>query len=146
MIPFWGQLFRLEGDGAYIFEGGKYTISKNGIVFFEADIPYLLIDEDSLYEDDLYAPFVNPLFDLNQGSAWLAAYEQCYSEGIFGSEFRSTILNSIEGSLANDLAFSSEAYIWTAYCTPEPATLMLLIKRKAGIRKPCLSLLLISIG
>ena len=77
-----------EGDGAYVFAGGTYTISKGGTTFFQAEVPYLLIDEDSLYTDDLYAPFVNPVFNLSANSAWLAAFESASREEDFYPEFR----------------------------------------------------------
>lgn len=130
--------FKMDADGAYIFEGGKYTISKDDVVFFEADVPYLLIEEDSNYTDNLYAPFVDPVFNLDAGSAWLAAYEQYYWGSDFYPEFRGETCSSIEPSLAGGLSYSDTAYISAAYCTeviPEPATVFLLCMGMAGLAR-----------
>lgn len=115
-------------DGAYVFIGGKFSISKDDITFFEADIPTLLVDDDAMgaYTDSMYGVFENAIFDLTQGSAWLAAYASLFDSPYFVPELRASTVSPIEPSLAAGLAFNSEAYVWTAYCVPEPATVLLL--------------------
>lgn len=118
----------IGGDGAFVFEGGKFTISKDAITFFEADIPTLLVDDDAMgiYTDSMYGVFENAVFDLTQGSAWLAAYAALFDSANFVPEFRASTMSLIEPSLAAGLAFNDEASVWAAYCVPEPATVLLL--------------------
>jgi hypothetical protein len=115
------------GDGAYVFTGGKYTISKNDIVFFEASIPTMLIDDEgqSLFSDNIYGVFEDPIFDLTQGSQWLADYQQLWDSDFVG-EFRASTAMPIESYLEQGLAFNTSAAVRAAYCVPEPATVLLL--------------------
>jgi hypothetical protein len=119
-----------SGPDNTVLDGGVFRIHKNGVTYFEADLPNLIVDDDAIGEfgDNLFGQFGNPRFYHTDESPWLAAYEQTYlNRPDLLSEFRGRTSSPIEDSFRNLTPYDGRTTALTAFCeVPEPASLCLL--------------------
>jgi hypothetical protein len=127
-ISFTGFTLANQEGGGYYFEDGSLVVSKAGTTYFQADVPWLFVDDDARAEfgDNLFGELSQIQADLDLGSAWLQEYVDFFTNTPYWAEFRANTVGNLEAAVANNVPLLTEASVDLAFCTPEPATALAL--------------------
>ena len=121
--------FTLDGPSGngFLFSGGSMTISKGSHTFLSADIPMLLIDDDSL---GLFGLNVFGLLTLTEfdsgGSLFMDEYFDFFFDNSFLTELFGRTQDPVTSLIATNQSFTTSLYDQSVgFSTPEPSIIAL---------------------